>query len=268
MSKKSVISLSIFGIIIALTGVLFGAVFRLRLQSVSVIERDVVEITKSEVFSASGLKMGQSIFMIDKDKAITNIEAKLPYVKVVQIKTTSLTEVNIVLRSRHELFYTEFDDKFLILDEDLKVLKIETEEPAELVHIEIEDIENNENIEICNFVGSNQERKATYALYRAVLNNVKRETDDKTEYYKRADICEIIDNVKFEQAKTYNKIIITTKHGVKFDIENPTNNLTNKMNICLSTMNKFIADGEDKEKSGTIKIYFNEDNVQKNVYIP
>ena len=116
-------SLSIVIIFIALTGVLFGAVFRLRSQTVSVIDFDVVEVSKKDIISASGLKNGQSIFMIDKQKAIDNIEAKIPYVKVVQIKTTGITEVEIVLRSRHELFYTEFQDKFLILDEDFIVSK-------------------------------------------------------------------------------------------------------------------------------------------------
>ena len=101
------------------------------------------------------------------------------------------------------------------------------------------------------------QREASQNLYSALLNNVKTKTEEETEYYSRADFSSIFKTVEFEEFETFNKIIVTTNYGVKFDIENPNKDLTNKLNICLTAMNSFVLDESDnRENSGTIKIYF------------
>ena len=124
MKKGAVITLSIVALILVLTGVLFGAVFCLRTQKVVVLGETPVTISKEDIVSAAGFKKGESIFLLDKEKAISNIEAKHAEIKVVQIKTTSVTEIEIRIRARHKMFYTTFGENYFILDEDLKVLDI------------------------------------------------------------------------------------------------------------------------------------------------
>ena len=116
MRKGSVIALSIIALLLVTAGVLFGAVFCLRSQSVKVVGDSPITISKEDIISTAGLKKGQSIFLIDKEKALNNIEAKFPYVKVIQIKTTSLTEIEFVVRARHKMFYAEDDTKYYIMD--------------------------------------------------------------------------------------------------------------------------------------------------------
>ena len=275
MSKKSIITLSIIGFIIALIGILFGAVFRLRSQKVTVPKLQIVEVSKKDIISAAGLKNGQSIFMIDKQKAIDNVEKKFPNIKVIEINTTSLTEINIRVRTRYEMFYAEFENKYFIMDEDLKVLNIleknlesgPSNEPEHLINIE-SDLNIDEKTKICDFVGSKQQKKILYQLHKAVTNNVKKIQDGKKKYYTRDDMKDLLKEVELKEFDTFNKIIITTKYGVKLDIENPQEDMADKINICFSTIRVFISEGKDREQSGTIKIYYDLDNTQKSVYIP
>ncbi|MBQ8615310.1 MAG: FtsQ-type POTRA domain-containing protein [Clostridia bacterium] len=275
MTKKSIIWLAIFVTLIALIGILFGAVFCLRNQNVKVVDGSALLVDKSEIIQTAGFKNGKSIFMIDKDKAISNIEAKYPHIKVVQIKTTGLLSIEISVRTRHEMYYTEANEKYYVLDEDLKVLNIIEEttsesEPTNLTKIVAGEISISTTTEVCDFVGTNHQRLVAYDLFVA-MNTVVTKTDGETEtYLDREDIKSMLKTVDFEEFDTFNKLIITTKYGVKLDIEKPENNLQNKINICFSTIETFLAstETENKEQSGTIKIYYNLNNEMQCIYIP
>ena len=78
--------------------------------------------------------------------------------------------------------------------------------------------------------------------------------------------------IEFKSFSTFNAIIITTKYGVKLDIENPQNDMANKINICYLAISQYVQSEDEIEQSkatkGTIKIYFDLENNQKLVYIP
>ncbi len=276
MKKKTIITLSILLFFIVLTSILFGAVFCLRTQSVTVVGDSAISVGKEEIISAGGFKTGRSIFLLDKEKAISNIEAKYADVKVVQIKTTSVTKIEICVRARHKMFYTVFNDKYYIMDEELKVLEIkeiETDQGVnpvpELTHIKDGSLNINNSTLKCDFIGSEFQQKAIYALNQAMLNNVKTKTDTVTQYYTRVDLVDMFEFVEFESYESFDKIILTTKYGVKFDIENPSENLSKKLSICLATLNSLIEEDQgDRQASGVIKIYYDINGVQHNVYIP
>lgn len=280
MKKSGIISLSVIVVIIALIGILFGAVFCLRTQNVTFLGDGAVAIDKEDIIKTAGLKKGQSIFMIDKEEATNKIEAKYPYVKVIQIKTTSLTEIDIRIRARHNTCYTKHENNYYIMDEEFKVLNIleasdeteESNEPTNLIHIEENVLNINSSTEVCDFVGSDYQKNLMYEFYTSMITTVTKtegEGEEKIElFFTREDVCDMILDIQFEDFQTYQKIIISTKHGVKLDIENPSKNLQNKINICFSTIDQFLTDENDKEKSGTIKIYYDLDNNQKCVYVP
>jgi len=281
MSRKAVISFSIIAFIIVLVGVLFGTVFCVRSQSVAIIGDSPVNVSKEDILSTAGFKNGQSIFLLDKDKAINNIEAKYPYVKVVHIKTTSVTAIEIQVRARHEMCYAKFNNNYYFLDEELKVLKIieespeeqESNEPTHLTKIDDGVLNLNSSTMVCDFIGNDFQKETMIQLHSAMITTVTKtvpggEGEDEV-YFTRADVCEMIRHVKFEQHETYDKIIVATKHGVKLDIENPTTDLQNKINICFSTIKEFLSDPatESKAQGGTIKIYYDVENNQKCVYV-
>ena len=283
MTKKSVIWLSIILFIVVLTGILFGFVFCLRNQTVKILGDSPILPTKEKILETANLKNGSSIFMLDKETATHNIETTYPYIKVIQIKTTNLTSVEIVVRARHQMYYAEFNDNYYIIDEDLKVLTINMPEesipavePTDLTKIEKDVLNISTNTKAGDFVGTAYQSQVAYDLYNAMINAVTKIENEGTEeekevYFTRDDVKDMLRLVEFEEFNTFNKIIITTKHGVKLDIENPTSELTKKINICFSTIEGFLSSEEpetkQKAESGTIKIYYDLNGEQKIIYI-
>lgn len=272
MTKKQIIGLSITVFIVVITAVLFGLVFRLKNQSVSVVDSTPIAVDKEEIISTAGLKNGKSIFLIDKDKAIQNIEAKYPHIKVVQIKTIGLRSIDIKVRARHEMFYTKFNENYYILDEELKVLQIVDEQPVNLSQIKEGDITLTEETKVCDFVGTNEQQKVTNDLFVEMSSVATKFDGTEWVYLTREDIRETIKTLDFEKFETFNKIIIETNYGVKLDIENPSSNLQHKINVCFSTIKTFVTSGDDttqeKATKGTIKIYYGITNELQTVYIP
>lgn len=279
MSKRSLVTLIVFIVLGVLAGILFGAVFVLRDQTVVVKGDTPVDVSRDELISLTGFREKSSIFMLDKEKAIQNIEDKYSHIKVIQIKTKSVTEIEIVVRARHEMFYTKFNNKYYTMDEELKVLNVfevaenESNKPN-LINITAKDNENNDNLHIttstlkCDFVGTKEQRKSIKNLYESLPNNVKEISGEEKVYYTRTDFLDMFKEVELLEYTSFDKIVIATKYGVKLDIENPRKNMTDKMNTCLSTID-FLKNNEDySEESGTIKIYYDLNGEQKNIYIP
>lgn len=281
MKKGTVIILSIIAFLIVITGVLFGAVFCLRSQTVTVIGDSPVGVSREDIIKTAGLKNGKSIFMIDKEQASNQIESEYPYVKVIQIKTVSVTKIDIRIRARQPMMYAQVGDNYYILDEELKVLDIVgvAEQPtptidvSKLIKIKNDNIQIDSSIMVCDFVGADYQKTASDNLYNAMINAFKKDDGEgNLVYFNRADMCEMLKEIEFQEFRTFNKIILTTKYGVKLDIENPTQDLTHKMNICYSTIETFSnseeVDVKEKLNSGTIKIFFDLEDNMKCVYIP
>ncbi len=277
MGKKGIITLSIFAVLLALIGVLFGAVFCVRTQKVTVEGAGIVDITKNDIVKAGEIKKGKSIFLLDKESAIEKIEKTYPKIKVIQIKTESITKINIRVRLRYEMFYAELNNQYYVMDEDLKVLKITAQitDVENLTKLKADDIKLTKSTHLADFVGTNKQRKITSSLYHAMITTFKKDSGGDKVYFERADVIDMIKSVDFETFNTFDKIIIKTKYGVKLDIENPKDDLQNKINICAATINTFLKYNEDeidtnndKEKSGTIRIYFDLEDKQHCIYIP
>lgn len=273
MTKKSIITLSIILAVIALIGVLFGAVFCLRKQNVIFLDNSSISVSGDEIISTAELKKGQSIFMIDKDSAISKIESTYAKIKVVQIKTVSLFEINICVRARHEMYYTEYGNKYYILDEELKVLDIteDSNQASNLTHIEAGALNIDSLTLVCDFVGDSYQRDVAYNLFVAMNTSVTKEGTNGEEYLTRGDIRELLENIKFEKFDTFNKIVITTNYGVKLDIESPQKDMSVKIYNCFKVINGFIKNENpqenEKAKKGTIRIFYNLQNEMKCVYI-
>ena len=279
MTKKSVIWLSVILGLIVLIGVLFGTVFCLRTQTVKVVENGAILYSKEEIIDAAQLKNGQSIFLIDKETAIKNIENKYANIKVVQIKTVGLTEIQFVVRARHKMFYVDFEDKYIMLDEDLKVLEIiskaeegePSNEPTGLIKIVNTDLNITNSINVCDFVGSQLQQNIVYNLYNSMINTFQKtiivDGEDEKVYFSREDVLATLNEIEIKEYETFNKLIIKTEYGVTLDVEAPSTDLKDKINICYYTIEAFITAGEGKETKGTIKIYKDSNGIQKCIYL-
>ncbi len=275
MTKKGIIWISVVLALLVLTGVLFGAVFCLRKQEVKNVGDGKLTVSNDAIIQTAGFKKGSSIFLLDKEKAINNIESVHPEIKVIQIKTVSLIRIEIVVRMRHEMFYTKIDQQYYVLDEELKVIDIRDDDDLlerPVSHL-IQITNGLENISITStkegdFVGTEEQQQATKNLYVGMVTAVRKTVGEQLISYDREDVRNTIKEVKFETFNTFNKIVVTTSYGVKLDIENPQENMTHKVNVCFSSISQFIKDESNKEKSGTIKIYYDLEEKEHYVYIP
>jgi len=271
MSKGKIITLSIIGSIIVLNIILFGAVFCLRKQTV--VSSSDVSYSSEEIVKAAELRKGQSIFLIDKESAINKIEAKFADIKVIQIKTTSVTEIEIKVRKRYETYYKKELGSYYVLDQDLKVLRIvpdsETEQIANIENlVKISTKPQNLNVEtkVADFVGTENEQNMSYNLFSAVYSAKIPTTITGAEAY--TEFCNLIEEISFAKGYTasgqvYDRLIIKTKQGISFDIGKATNDLTRKINLCFTAMNsEEITDNT----IGTITISYDETGKEIKTY--
>lgn len=262
--KKRIILISILVGVLLLNVILFGFVFCLRKQSVKVVGESI-EISSEEIIETANLKNGKSIFSINKDKAIENLEKIYPNLKVIQIKTTSVIGIEIAVRKRYETYFVENNSKFYVLDEDLKVLRIEEEKPTNLTEIKSK-LEITNSTAQCDFVGSEFEKGVLYNLFTSIYQTVKIGEGEELRYLMRDEIYLVAESISFDSANTltekYSRLIIQTVDGVKLDIGKPEKDLQRKINACYSAMQS----GEFDATSGSFKIYFTAEGEEKFEY--
>ncbi len=220
MTKKSlIITTSIIVSVVALLAILFGAVFCLRTIDIKVTDDTQIAISDESLagLNENGLRSGGSIFMLDKEKATSYLEKNNPDVKVVQIKTVSVMRVEISIRKRQKMFYATYDDKFYKLDEELKVLDIVENEPTDLIYINSTELNITSGTEKGNFVGTQEDRIATYNLYTSMHNAVIIDKGEATEHYAdRSDVKTLIKTISYASEFTadghkYFKLIVETR---------------------------------------------------------
>lgn len=275
MSKGKIITFSIIGIIIVLGIVLFGAVFRLKKQTV--VSGEDVNYTSEEIIKAAGLKNGKSIFLLDKQKAISNIESKFADIKVVQIKTKSVTEIEIKVRKRYETYYIKNLGSFYVLDQDLKVLNIVEESDDAEVLEQIANIENLVQIKtklngldtetkVADFIGNSNQQNMSYNLFGAVYTTQM--PDKETGASAHTKFCSLIKEISFdkgytESGQSYERLIVKTAQGLSFDIGQATKELERKINLCFTAMN---SDQISDKTIGTITISYDKNGKEIKTY--
>ena len=262
MTKRSIITAIIILFVVALNVTLFGAVFCLR--KTTVMASSDVTISASDIIKTASLEDGKSIFMQNKQQALNNIENAYPELKVVQIKTVSVTKLEIKVRKRYPMFYAKHNNKFYTLDEELKVLYMSNEKPNNLILIDSSKLNITENTKQCSFLADKNLRSITYNMFVSMYNTVMVNNN----YAERVDIINLISSIEFGTENTpqgkYDRLILNTSAGVVIDIGRPEKDLERKINTCFVTYNLKI----DYQTSGTIKVYYNKSNEEVIAYFP
>ena len=280
MTKKKLVTIIsiLFGIIV-LNIVMFGFIFRLKNQKVVVVGGCEISIQESEIIEIANIKNNSSTFLIDKDKATENIELNFPDIKVIQIKTTGIQSIEFVLRARHATYFIENYTSYYILDEELKVLKViqKLDNPnynsGNLIRIESDEITISSFVKAGNFIGTEVQQQIYESFHNEILNVAIKQVDNEEKYFERQDVLDFVTAVKYEKLNSYDKIVVKTSDGVKLDIENPSENISNKINICFSLIKKFKIEDANKNseeqrfKNGIIKIYYDLEDNYKAIYL-
>lgn len=265
MTKKIWISISIIAFLIGLMLILFGAVFCVRNQKVEFIgDRDrTLAITSEHIISTSNIEEGTATFFIDKQAIADKIERAYPYIKVINIETVSPTTLNYRLRERVPMYYARHNDRFIVLDEELKVLEVTSNQPN-MTLLNVSDLGVTSNTKSGEFVGVSY-ADLTDALFTSMYNVAKIDG----EYLDRAEIRSFMTEVSFDTGYTltkhYTRLIIKTSMGVTLDIAEPDDKLEYKLNILMSALESDELTLEQKS-SGRLKYYLTQDNEYKAGY--
>ncbi len=268
--KKRIITICVLISIVAIAGILFGTVFCLRHQKVVIVDGSTISVSDQDIIAKANLKKGRSIFMLDKQSAIDAIERTWSDIKVVQIKTTNVTSIEIRIRKRVPMYYIDFNQKYYCLDEDLKVLNIveniDTINTDRLIYLNTNKLSITDETKVCDFVGKGDISTLAYNLFTSMYTRVKVATTNGYQYADRSDIKAMISNISFGKGNTltreYETLIIETNAGVKIIIADPLVDLDEKINACFALYND-LAEGKIEGAShteGYIKYIFNADN--------
>ena len=128
MKKKLIITFSVLGGIIVLLVILLFTLFGLRNVSLDLrTYNSNFSSTEAQesVIESGNFAYNMPIFFQDKQAYIDNLEKANPYLKVINIESKFPNSLIVKCVDREELFAIKMaDDKYFILDEDLKVLNI------------------------------------------------------------------------------------------------------------------------------------------------
>lgn len=259
MSKKAIISLSIVLGIVAVILILFWTLFALSSVSVNFKTTTTnLKLTEEEIVEAGKFNYGASVIFEGKKKYVQNLNnavgenENFAYLEVINIETVFPNKYIIHIAEREEVFAVSFEDKILICDDDLRVLRIESgnyestkENPILLQGLDI----LNEDIKIGDFLDAKQ--NGIFDFYDAFLRN-NRNLVEQRGFVKSISLgtnyVEITD-------KTYDNITIQTFSDRNYVINNIDFALPQKFQLMLAVDSALFSQinesGQLVDKDGT-----------------
>lgn len=127
-SKKIIISLSV---VIAIIGTLIAlsfTVFSLKKVSINYkTSHSQIELSDQEIIDGGQFAFGSSVFFHSKNDYVMRIENLSPYIDVVNIETVFPSSFVVHIAQRSEVYAFEYDEKTFIVDQNLRILKVQSD---------------------------------------------------------------------------------------------------------------------------------------------
>lgn len=122
---------------IVLTSILITLCLKLSYFNIaSITVKGNENLTKGEIMEKSNIKVGENIFTVKTNKAISSVKEN-PYVITSHIKRKFPNEIIITVKEREATFYSKLNDEFYIIDNEGIILdKKKTIENPNLVRLE------------------------------------------------------------------------------------------------------------------------------------
>lgn len=116
--NKRLIAIFVCMAVFVLTLVVGSVVFTVSDVNILLVSDGNKSFNKSEILQTSGIKKGQSVFTINKEEVIANIEKQFPDLQVDGVERTIPNKVSIQLRMRTPVFKMKIanSDKYAIFD--------------------------------------------------------------------------------------------------------------------------------------------------------
>jgi|LGVF01.2.fsa_nt_gb cell division septal protein FtsQ len=227
-NRRLVILLSILAFIVFAV-IVSSTVFSFNEAQINFMSTTNLLSSEEEIVSSAEFDYGQSIFFIDRDLYIENLEINNPYLKVVGLEVVFPNRVIIHAVERDELMVFKLSDNtYAICDKELKVLEIKpefvnTNENAMLIENEDYVIDTSEailgtKIDIPTAYINLIENFAKYSQeWDSNLANVRANIEGSTLNYERE-----------------NQLLIKMRQGLEIVIKDANLNLSEKLQTALS----------------------------------
>lgn len=218
---------------------------------------DNVNIDKAEIVASSGIKKGVSIFTLDEQEIINNIEKAVPYAKVTDIERAFPNKVRISIEYRQAVVAVSVknSDNFLILDANMKILEVTKNLNAYNV-IKIDGLEL-ELTDLGNVKGSfvNLEADKINTLFNTLLG--LKEVSISGDRF-----IDFVDTISFVDRENY--MLVGTSKGVNIVIRRYTNAKEDLQAMaCYNKFNK-LNDSQREDNSAYIYVKNNGNCVYSN----
>ena len=236
--------------------VLSSTVFSLKTVSVQLAQVDSAEINNpdqsqeienpEQIIESGQFRYGENIFFCSKKTYSARIEKANPYIRVVNIETVAPSKLVVHVAKRHECFAIKLENKYAVIDEHLKVLKVldvyqnNSTNAIEVKNFEIE----NKDVEAGDFLNNdNSFLTRLFVAFREWNLNYD-------------ELRQKIKNVELDYEKQGN-LLVNMRSGVKIVVENSNSQISDKLNLAFSFYDtKTNRNGQpvDYTTSGTILI--------------
>lgn len=246
-AKVLTVILCLLAFVVAVT-VLFSTVFCV--SSVNVVWHTTTQNfadKDGEIVETGGIKQGESIFLVAKDKSVETLESTYPYLKVLAIESVFPSKINLHLIEREALFAVQIEaNKYVYLDQDFKVLEIKngvyssTNQNPILLDTDLGD---SSNIGVATFIEN--EICNTFKTFQ--IN------------FEKMDFNIIRQRAFIVDAKILNdRMILSTFTGVQIQIFAPKVRQQEKIAMALKVYQTLNA---TKKASGIVGVYENTEGV-------
>lgn len=243
----AVIVLAVLTLIIVLASTVF-AVGSVRLIWYNTPNGTLASLTNENILKSSGVQ-GNSVFLLDRDKAIENIEKEYPRLRVIDIEICWPNIMNVHAIERQEVYAVRIGDKYAITDEYLKILDIVptyTSTNINPVVLEIPDLDD-------NYQKGDTIEHEYFETFVGVYNGFIAMGRDLT------DMRALCASMSYTNAH----LTITTHFGVTIILDNPTQNTQEKMSFAIGVFDKL---GTEDYGHGTIEVFLNSKNKPEGRY--
>ena len=204
----------------------------------------LASVSEEEIAASANIKSGTNVFLIGKKEAISNVEKKYPYIKVLNIETKFPNKIIIHAIERDEVFAFQTAEKYIITDSDLKVLRIVDGEFVSNSSNAIKVMYDGELKDEGEFLQTENKFLALKTLEESNYQNYTIEESGGAlnallATYKQIDV--------FDE-----KISLQTFLGVKVNVYSPTFKLQEKLKMAEIKMDELT---DEQKHTGIISIF-------------
>ena len=250
-NKRLIILISIFAFII-LVVILCSTLFTVKTVSVNWLTRlpeGHILINKDDDIAAD-VEKGGSIFLYDKQSAITSLEESYPYLKVVKVETKFPNKLVVHVADRQEVFALKINDNcYVVLDGECKVLTKYNALQYSAISLPPICVEIKEQTLVADDfeVG----KVANISRISTILSNVYSALTNCG--YEDVYMKQVIQNITIDLGYNASLVLDTSYANLSVKINKIHNNLYNKLVFGLAAYNEARAEGS-QQTNGVIVI--------------